>query len=312
MNKLVRSTVVLAALAVACGKDVPQVTFDGARAIEYARIQVDAGPRIPNSEAARLVGDRIVQELRKNADTVFEQRWTHVTQKDSAGKVDSLHMRNIFAQFNPLAKTRILYVSHWDSRPHADNSFAVDDKKKPVPGADDGAASTALLLVLAEALKAHATTVGVDLLFTDGEDYGEFEGEMKDVLIGARYFAEHPLPDASYRPTFGVLWDMVANPGVRVMREAYAEQHARDVNDRVWSMAARLGYSSVFSPDIQDVTDDHRPLLDKGFKVIDVIDLNGYRQYHHTTQDTMDKISAESLTIMGRVALALIRAEEKR
>lgn len=305
-----RHTILAIALAAACAdcaatEAPPAVTFDGARALAYAKLQVDAGPRVPGTEAHRLVGDRIAAVMRENADSVIEQTWTHVT----AGNV-SLPLRNIFARFNPAATQRILYVSHWDSRPFADKSFAADDRKKPVPGANDGASSTGLLLALAEVLKATPPKVGVDFLFTDGEDYGEFGPPQVDVLLGAKYFAEHPLPDSSYRPMFGVLWDMIGNAGVRVLRESYAEQHAREVNDRVWNMAAALGYSAVFRPEITTVTDDHYPLIDKGFRVIDVIDLNGY-EYHHTTQDTMDKLSAESLTIMGRVALALIRDLEK-
>lgn len=200
-----------ALICAACGscantEAAPDVTFDGARALAYAQLQVDAGPRVPGTEAHRLVGDRIAAVMRENADTVFEQRWTHVT----ADKV-SLPLRNVFAQFNPSATQRILYVSHWDSRPRADKSFAVADQSKPVPGANDGASSTGLLLALAEALKAAPPKIGVDFLFTDGEDYGEFGPPRVDVLLGATYFAEHPLPDSTYRPLFGVLWDMIGN-----------------------------------------------------------------------------------------------------
>jgi hypothetical protein len=310
MTIYTRICAALAMLSVAACADgsaaPPNVTFDGARALEYVKLQVEAGPRIPGTTPHRLVGDRIVQELRKCADTVIEQTWIHVSAKG-----DSLPMRNIFARFNLRAAKRILYVSHWDSRPHADNSFAVDDKQKPVPGADDGASSTALLIVLAEALKAQPTTVGVDLLFTDGEDYGEFGPPQVDVLIGAKYYADHILPDSSYRPLFGVLWDMIGNKGVRVMKETIAEDHYPEVNERVWKMAAALGYASVFINERYQVTDDHVPLIEKHFPIIDVIDLQGY-PHHHTTQDTIDKVSAESLTIMGRVALALIRAEEAK
>jgi glutaminyl-peptide cyclotransferase len=158
------ATVCAAMMVSACGDPPPpDVTFDGARALEYVRLQVDAGPRIPGTEPHRLVGDRIVAELRKTADTVMEQAWTHVTQKG-----DTLPMRNIFAQFNRAAARRILYLAHWDSRPKADKSFAEADRAKPVPGANDGASGVALLLVLAEALKAAPSGVGVDFLFTDG------------------------------------------------------------------------------------------------------------------------------------------------
>jgi Zn-dependent M28 family amino/carboxypeptidase len=235
---------------------------------------------------------------------VIEQRWTHVT----ANKKDTLPLRNIYARFNVSATRRILYISHWDSKPHADQSFADDDKKRPVPGADDGASSTAMLMELAEILKRAPTTVGVDLLFTDGEDYGTFNPDV-DVLLGAQYFADHPLPDSTYRPTFGVLFDMIGDKDLKIYKETNSQQAAPDVNDRVWKMAAALGYSAYFSPEFLEVGDDHLPLIKKGFRVIDVIDIN-YDAWHKVT-DTMDKISAQSLEIVGRVALAMIRSEEK-
>lgn len=298
-----------AALVVsACDEPPPNVTFDGARAVEYVQLQVAAGPRIPGTESHRLVGDRIVAELRKTADTVMEQTWTHVTQKG-----DSLPMRNIFAQFNRAATKRILYVAHWDTKPFATKSFSKDDQGKPVPGANDGASGVALLLVLAEALKAAPSSVGVDMLFTDGEDYGEFNPDV-DVLIGAKYYADHVLPEASYRPEFGVLWDMIADKDLNISREARSEQAARDLNDRIWKMAKALGYERNFLNAIVDINDDHVPLIAKGFKIVDIIDLDygPGNSYHHTIQDTIDKISAESFTIVGRLALALIRAEEAK
>jgi hypothetical protein len=295
----------------ACDAPPPDVTFDGARAQEYVRLQVDAGPRVPGTQAHRLVGDRIVAELRKNADTVIEQTWTHVTQKG-----DSLPMRNIFAQFNPSATKRFLYVTHYDTRPTADNSFATDDRARPIPGANDGASGVGLLLVLAEILKSAPSSVGVDMLFTDGEDYGPFNGvdadtaRGSDVLIGARYYAENILPNPGYRPTFAVLWDMIGGRNLTFFRETYSEAANRDVNDRVWKMAKALGYERVFSESqLVPVTDDHVPLLGKGFRIVDVIDMS-YPD-HHKNSDTLDKVSAESLTLVGRVALARIRAEEK-
>jgi hypothetical protein len=291
-----------------CGEQLPpppDVTFDGARALEYAKLQVDAGPRVPGTEPHRLVADRIVAEMRKNADTVIEQAWTH---KAASGA--DLPMRNIFAQFNPSATKRILYISHYDTRPRADNEFSEDAKKMPIPGANDGASNTALLLVLAEALKAAPPPVGVDLLFTDGEDYGDFGPPEVDVFIGAKYFAEHPLPVASYKPDFGILWDMVGSKTLRIARETYSDSHSKDLNDRIWKMAARLGYANIFIEGRQEVRDDHLALIAKGWNVVDIIDdLRGY-DAHHKLSDTIDKLSAASLTAVGRVALALIREKE--
>jgi glutaminyl-peptide cyclotransferase len=293
----------VALLAAACADPappMPTVAFDGARALTYVQTQLDFGPRIPGSPGHVATGDWIVAQLRPLADTVIEQRFTHTTADGS-----TLPMRNIFAQFNPAATKRILYVTHWDTRPISEKGNDAAEQARPVPGANDGASGTAMLLVLAEALKALPPTVGVDLLFTDGEDYGSFD-TMTDVLIGARYYAEHILPDSAYRPMFGVLWDMIGHRNLRLPQEAYSAEAAPEVNQLVWDAAARLGHSDIFVPQVKyQIQDDHIPLIEKGFRIVDVIDLDF--PWHHTPFDTIDKVSARSLEVVGRVALLLIR-----
>jgi Zn-dependent M28 family amino/carboxypeptidase len=238
--------------------------------------------------------------MKKRADTVMVQSWTHVTHD---GK--QLPMRNILARFNPRATDRILYVTHWDTRPISDGAENLGERQLPVPGANDGASGVGLFVALGDALKKSPTTTGVDLLFVDGEDYGEFDEKLADVLIGSAYFAKHP-PDSAYRPIFGVLWDMIGDKDLTLKKEGYSVQQAPEVVDRVWSKAAELGHDRVFLPVEQGpITDDHVPLLQAGFRVIDVIDLD--YPYHHRPTDTMDKISARSLSIVGEVAEALLR-----
>ena len=148
-------------------------------------------------------------------------------------------------------------------------------------------------------------TSGVDLLFVDGEDYGQFDDKLADVLIGSTYFAKNP-PDSGYRPIFGVLWDMIGDKDLQIKKEGYSMQQAPEVVERVWSKAAELGYKDIFVDEGQGaITDDHVPLLEAGYRVIDVIDLD--YPYHHRPSDTIDKISAHSLSIVGEVAEALLR-----
>lgn len=238
--------------------------------------------------------------MRKRADTVIVQEWTHVTQD---GK--QLPMRNILARFNPAATDRILYVTHWDTRPTSDGSGNLGERQLPVPGANDGASGVGLFVALGDALKKNPTTTGVDLLFVDGEDYGAFDEKLADVLIGSAYFAKNP-PDSASRPIFGVLWDMIGDRDLVIRKEGWSVQRAPEVVERVWAKAAELGHDRVFVQAEQGpVTDDHLPLLDAGFRVIDVIDLD-YPD-HHRPSDTFDKISARSLSIVGEVAEALLR-----
>ena len=286
----------------ACRGDdaVKSGNFDGAGAMLYAKAQVDFGPRIPGTPGHQRAGDWIVEQMRSRADTVITQTWTHTTLD---GK--QLPMRNVLARFNPSATDRILYVTHWDTRPVSDAAENLGERQLPVPGANDGASGVALFVALADALKKTPPTQGVDLLFVDGEDYGVFDEVGADVLIGSKYFAAHP-PEPNYKPIFGVLWDMIGDADLRIKKEGYSVQQAPEVVDRVWAKAAELGYGSIFVDENQGpVTDDHVPLLAAGMRVIDVLDLD--YPHHHRPTDTLDKISARSLSIIGEVAEALLR-----
>jgi glutaminyl-peptide cyclotransferase len=285
----------------ACGRGEATIPspFDGERALGYARTFMDFGARVPGTDAHRNAGDWIASEMRSRADTVIEQTWTHTTKSGA-----TIPLRNVLARFNPMAEERLLYVTHWDSRPVAEKSSSDSLRKLPTPGANDGASGVGLFLALGDVLKATPPGMGVDLLFVDGEDYGTFTPDV-DVLLGSTYFANN-LPSANYRPLFGIVFDMIGEADLRIPQEAHSINRAPEVVERVWRTAAVMGYGNVFVPaSTYEITDDHLPLLDKGLRVIDVIDLD--YAYHHTVNDTVDKLSARSLKIVGDVAWKLIQ-----
>ena len=288
----------LLAAVFGCGAGVsPQTAFDGAAALTYVETQLAFGPRIPDTDGHRLTGDWIAAELRQRADSVEVQSFTHVT---VAG--DTLRLRNFIGRFRPELRERILYVAHWDTRPRADGSRNLGERQLPVQGANDGASGVAVLLGVADVLKETPPSVGVDLLFVDGEDYGDF-GEGKDVLIGSRYYAS--TVDSAAHPLFAVVWDMVGDRDLAILREGHSVQGAPEVVERVWRLASELGYGRTFQRDVQYITDDHIPLLEIGIRAIVVIDFD--YPYWHTADDTIDKVSAESLQIVGDVAVALLQ-----
>lgn len=272
--------------------------FDGEAALAYVAEQLEFGPRVPGTEGHRRTGDWILARLRERADSVDVQEFTHVTVEG-----DTLPLRNFIGRFRPELKDRVLFVAHWDTRPKADQSRNLGDQQRPVPGANDGASGVALLLGVADALKRQPPVVGVDLLFVDGEDYGDF-GVYKDVLLGSRYYASTVTPDA--RPLFAVVFDMVGDQDLDLPQEGNSVARAPEVVERVWSKARDLGHRRVFRNVVgTSATDDHIPLLDAGIRAIDVIDFD--YPYWHTTDDTLDKVSARSLQIVGDVAVALVR-----
>ena len=288
---------VLLPLAACTGEPLVR-EFQGEQAMTRVEQQLAFGPRVPGTAGHQAMAAWLDSLSRERADTVVVQRWTHVT---ATG--DSLPMVNVIARFNPAATERILYVAHWDTRPRAD-AFASADSTTPIPGANDGASGVAVLLGVMDALAAQRPTIGVDLLFVDGEDYGTFGVEQVDVLIGSEYYARNILPPA--KPDFAVVWDMVGAADLRIAKEPQSAVAAPDVIDLVWGVAERLGYGHVFVQEPgQAVTDDHIPLIQAGIRAIDVI---GWPYEHwHTMRDTIDKLSVESLTAVGNVAVAVIR-----
>ena len=278
--------------------------FDGARSMTYLTTALAFGTRVPGSTGHVKTGDWIVAEMKARGATVTEQTWSHTTK---AGKV--LPMRNIIAQWNPAATKRVLYVTHWDTRPRADGAgVPAADTAKPIVGANDGTSGIALFLSIADALKAKPTTVGVDLVFVDGEDYGSFGPPEVDVFIGSEYFAKH-LPSPGYAPEFAVVWDMIGDRSLQIFQEQASLDVAPAVVARVWNRAEALGYSNFFIPQPKyAIRDDHIPLQAVGLKAIDVLDIDF--PYHHTLEDTADKVSAESMQVVGTVAMSLIRELE--
>ncbi len=290
----------------------PKTAFDGAAAYAMVKTQVDFGPRVPGSPGWQKTGDWIVAQLKQLGDSVTEQRFMHVTPKG-----DTVPMRNIIGHIAPEKSQRVLYVTHWDTRPIAENDPVLGNRDKPIPGANDGASGVALLLQVAAALKKTPPTVGVDLLFVDGEDYGDFDtysdtASNPNVLIGSTYYARHMSKDSL--PLYGVLWDMIGDKDLNINQEGNSVADAPEVVSLVWGAARKLGYSKYFLNQTgETLIDDHVPFLDQGLHMIDVIDYDygpkttmTPQGWHHTLEDTPDKVSAQSLQIVGDVAVKLV------
>ncbi len=297
----------------------PKTSFSGDSALAYVKAQLAFGPRTPGTPAHDKAGDWIVAEMKKRTDSVVVQSWMQTTAKGA-----QLPLRNILARFNPSATQRVLYLTHWDTRPTADEDPNFGNKARPILGANDGASGVGLFLALGDVFKKTPPSVGVDLLFVDGEDWGSFDpdssGNYPDALFGSQYFANH-LPSPDYKPLYGVLFDMIGDADLQIYQEANSVQQAPEVVNRVWQTAADLGYDKYFLNEVgMQITDDHVPFLRKGIHVIDVIDMqygplppvhNAFTpsspNYHHTMQDTFDKLSAKSLQIVGDVAVTLVK-----
>ena len=286
----------------ACREARPPREFQGTTAFQYLETQVSFGPRIPGTPAHQRMRGWLDSLLRHRTDTLVVQDWNHVT---ASG--DTLALTNFVARFRPSAPERIMFLAHWDSRPHADSPTS-PDSTKPVPGANDGGSGVALLLGVADVLQRAPPGIGVDLLFVDGEDYGDFTKTPDDVLIGSRYYAAHQIAGGGL--LYAVLFDLIADKDLQIYQEGNSLVGAPEVVELVWDTAKDLGYGGYFvaSPR-HTLIDDHLELQKVGIHAIDVVDFD-YPAWH-TVGDTIDKVSAASLQVVGDVAVALVRREGK-
>lgn len=299
--RVLHAPALVALLALACRPAPPPRPFDGEAAYRAVEAQVAFGPRVPGRPGHAAEAAWLDSLLRPLADTLIVQRWTHV-----AANGDSLPLVNFVARFNPGAGERILFLAHWDTRPRADGPQS-RDSSAAVPGANDGASGTAVLLGVAASLRQAPPSVGVDLLFVDGEDYGVFD-DKADVLLGSRHYAENPAPGPP--PLYAVLLDMIGDRDLQIYQEGNSVTGAPEVVDLVWRVAKQAGHGNVFVPALRyTITDDHLSLQAKGIRAIDVVDFD--YPYWHTPDDTPDKVSAQSLQVVGEVVLALVANTER-
>lgn len=281
-----------------------ELNFNADSAYANVKRQLEFGARVPGTEAHRLCGEWLAQELRRLGLEVTLQTATLTTFDGTR-----IPMRNILASINPEAEDRTLLLAHWDCRPWADNDPDPDKRKEPVMGANDGASGAAVLLELARALSVAGTAKGIDILLCDAEDWGS-EGDDDSWALGTRYFAEHPAKEG-YAPARAILVDMVGAADAVFPREYFSQRSAPSLVDKIWATANSLGYGEMFPNRIGTaVNDDHVELLKAGIPAIDIIDYRegeGFFPYWHTAGDTLDKISPETLGAVGRILEAFLK-----
>lgn len=304
-GSILPSVSVAVSLLVACepepsGPTPGRPTFDGAPAMELVREQVELGPRVPGMEGHRAQLDWMLARLDSLAPDVVADTFGHTTEGG-----DTLTLTNVLARFRPEETRRILFLAHWDTRPRSDQAADSSLHDTPVPGANDGASGTAVLLHLATLLNEAPPPMGVDLLLVDGEDYGP---GTDDMFLGAKRYAER-LDDMDVRPIYGVLLDMVGDADPLFPVEGYSAQYASAVVRKIRRVVERLGYTETFPDRVgQEVGDDHIPLIEAGLPTANIIDFEygPDHAYWHTPNDVPEHMSAETLGMVGEVVTELI------
>lgn len=262
--------------------------FDGERAYEDVKYQVDLGPRIPGTEGHAAVMDWMVAELEAAG-------WTAEVQE---GEYLGNPIRNVIAKrADTPGADWIILGAHFDSRSHADQDPDPARQADPVPGANDGASGVAVLLELARVLPADLDK-NVWLVFFDAEDDGRIDG--KEWIMGSTFFVEQLTTDENAPlPNAAVIVDMIGDANLNVYFEMNSDPA---LSEEIWGVAASLGYSDAIIPVPRHrMLDDHIPFKNAGIPAVDMIDFD--YPYWHTVEDTADKVSTQSLTIIGDTLL---------
>jgi len=288
--------------------DLP--SFNADSAYSYVKTQCDFGPRVPNTPAHTECGNWYVEKMSAWCDTVIVQ----------AGKVRAwdgtlLNFRNIISSFNPEMGRRILLFAHWDTRPWADQDTV--DADKPNLGADDGASGVGVLMEVARILSQHRPGIGIDIIFFDAEDWGKEgggPGSEDSYALGTQYWTKN-LHVNNYQAEFGILLDMVGAKNARFRREGNSMNDAGFVVEKVWNIANRLGYGSLFLYENGGwVTDDHVYVNKINIPSIDIInsfpgERSGFPPHWHTHADNMDIIDPMILKAVGQTLIGVVFSE---
>jgi glutaminyl-peptide cyclotransferase len=294
-KKMVCGLIWLFVLGYGCSSSsVPR--FDASKAFSSIVEQCQMGPRFPGSVGHEKARTYLVNRLSGYSDLVKTQEFTY---RDEERKV-TLQLTNIIASFYPEKKERILLCAHWDTRPVADHDPDSSLRSQPIPGANDGASGTAILLEVARIVSEEKPLWGVDLIFFDGEDWGP-ESQLDKFCLGSKYFAKNK---GSYQPYLGILLDMVADQDLKLYKEAFSCTYAPQVVDLIWTRAHNLGFSCFNDTIMYFIYDDQLPLLEAGIPCIDLIDYD--YPWYHTLSDTPDKCSPKSLQIMGDLMMDIL------
>ncbi len=291
---------------------VPQINADST--FYFLKKQVDFGPRVPGTKAHELCGNYLSKELKRFGFSLVTQRPPIHTYDQKEFK-----LYNIIGSYLPEKTNRILLMAHWDCRPFADAETDPALRNKPIDGADDGASGVAVLLEIARQINLSKPDIGIDIFFTDLEDYGQPDDSPLPKMenswcLGTQYWCSSPHV-AGYNAKFGILLDMVGAKGAVFPKEGTGLYYAPDIIDKVWRLAGHLGYSSYFvNNEMHSTTDDHL-YVNKELKIptIDIVhmrpDGRGYGDHHHKQKDKIENIDPAVLKMVGQTVLEVVFRE---
>ena len=287
-----------------CNDSVPN--FDENSAYQFLLDQCDFGPRNPGSEGYNNCKEYLIKTLDSYSDTVFTQPFVINDIDDTQYDLD-----NIIAQYNVNSNSHLLLGAHWDTRPWADSDLNIEKHNQPIIGANDGASGVSVLLELAKIFHYNPPPIRVSIVLFDAEDMGR-PGVPKSYARGSQFFAKN-LPIE--KPDEAIILDMIGDKELHIPIERYSYQQNKDLVKKLWSLANKLNLEAFESRIVHTIYDDHVPLWQEAkIPAIDIIDFNypnRYSNYWHTSQDTPDNCSAQSLGQVGNLLVHYIYGSQK-
>lgn len=285
----IAAVVVALTIGVAVAQAPAPPRVDGAAALRHVERLVAIGPRVAGSPGAERARAYIVGELRRLGIEPEVQSFEATTPHGR------MRMANIIARLPGRRSDVIVLAGHYDTKLF--NSFRF-------VGANDGGSSAALLIELARRLAKAPREYTVWMVWFDGEEALE-TWTSTDSLYGSRHLATE-LERTRRLPRALVLMDMIGDRDLNIRRDTYSTPWLTDI---LWASAARLGHAKYFLNDPMPVEDDHAPFLKAGVAAALLIDFD-YPPWH-TADDTLDKVSAQSLAIVGDVVLDALPSIEQ-
>jgi Zn-dependent M28 family amino/carboxypeptidase len=273
----------------------PTPKINPTRAFQYVKEYVAIGSRKPGSPGHAKAEQYIKSHL--PGDNVEVDSFTATT------PVGNFPIHNIIAKFPGKKDGIIVIAGHYETNYPLPNDFV---------GANDGGSTTGLLLELANQFRGKPNDgYSIWLLWTDGEE-AFVKWSDRDSLYGTRHLAARWKQDGTAAKIKAfILLDMIGDADLDVQRDNNSTPW---LSNLVYQAATMLGYQSHFFEQTTAIEDDHIPFATIGVPVVDLIDIDyGYANaYHHTTQDTLDKLSPKSLEIVGDVVLQMIQYINQR
>ncbi len=261
--------------------------FDGKRAFAHVAKQVSFGPHPSGSAAIARLQDYLLSELKSYGCAVETDSFSADT------PVGRLPMKNILVKIPGEKPGVILLGTHYDT-------LLMDN----FVGADDSGSSTAVMLELARLLCPQHGKYAVWIAFFDGEEAMK-HWSATDSRYGSRQMAARLAISGDIKKIEAfLLADIVGGRTAQFLRESSSNPALIDL---VWNTAAKLGYSAIFLNDMTSAEDDHDPFMQRGVPAVDVIGDFVNNGYWHTPQDSLDKISAKTLAIVGHIFLESVK-----